>query len=151
VAKVRYPLLNGFARRCLGHAECCDLRATQIEWLRELEGETVEVPKGEFGWRDPSKFHKDKMKRVIRIWLKIKAYHELEDATAGIELEIEQEVAKREERAARKRAWRMERAARERAEREVRLPLRWQTPSLVEIPPASILPKPPGFVSYRRR
>jgi hypothetical protein len=35
VAKVRYPLLNGFAKRCLEHAECCDLRATQVDWLRK--------------------------------------------------------------------------------------------------------------------
>jgi hypothetical protein len=154
VAKVRYPLLNGFAKRCLEHTECCDLRATQAEWLRELECRTVEVKDRDLEWRglayDADRaFQKDEMDRAIRIWLKIKAYHEIEDATTGIEWEIEREVAKREEREARERAWRIERAAR--AKQEVRLPQRWQTPSLVEITPASMLPKPPEQPIIRRR
>jgi hypothetical protein len=153
VAKVRWPLLLGFASRCLGHAECCGLRETQVEWLRELERRTVEVKDRDLEWRDPNKFTKDEMDRVIRIWLKIKYGHEIEDATTGIEWEIEQEVAKREEREARERAWRMERAAKDRAERAARLPVRWQTPELVEIPPASILPKPEPTTPFvvRRR
>jgi hypothetical protein len=135
VAKVRYPLLNGFARRCLGHAECCGLRATQIEWLRELKHETVEVPKGDLGWRGlHNGFHHD-MDRVMRIWFKIKANHEIEDATTGIEWEIEQEAVNREEEEARRAASRAEWAAWMAAQaKAVRLPRRWQTPSIVEIP-----------------
>jgi hypothetical protein len=132
VAKVRYPLLNAFARQCLGHAECCDLRATQVEWLRKLEHETVEVRDRDLEWRGRAydvgrAFSKDEMDRVIRIWLKIKAYHEIEDATTGIEFEIEQEVARREEREARDREWRARMAP---------LPGGWRTPHLVEFEPA---------------
>jgi hypothetical protein len=134
VAKVRYPLLNGWARRCLGHVECCDLRATQVEWLRELERRTVEVQDRDFEYRqfferdfqigEMSRSEKD---RIFRIWLKIKALHEIEDAAAGIEWEIEQEAAKIEEREARDREWRVRMAP---------LPGGWRTPHLVEFEPA---------------
>jgi hypothetical protein len=104
---------------------------------------------GGFGYDIDRGFHKSEMERVMRIWFKIKYNHEIEDATAGIEWEIEQEAVNREEQEAeqeaRRAAWRAAQA------NEVRLPRRWQTPSLVEIPPASMLPKPPTQPIIRRR
>jgi hypothetical protein len=153
IAEVRFPLLLGFAQRCLGHVGCCGLRETQIDWLRQLARRTVELKDHELKWRglayyaDRAFGEKDEMERAMRIWLKIKAYHEIEDATAGIEWEIEQEVARREEQEAEKREWRAELAARS------RLPVRWQTPELVEIVLPGYRPPPekPSTIVVRRR
>jgi hypothetical protein len=93
----------------------------------------VEVKDRDLEWRGRAydvdrAFPKEEMDRVMRIWFKIKAYHEIEDATTGIEWEIEQEAAKREEQEAEQAA---EQAARRAAWRATHLPQRWQTPSLV--------------------